>query len=301
MQKKNTYLQILERYINFTSHFAVLYFYAQNIFSLSSLCVPFSRVINNVWLWWLAVFHVFFLFLCSSLPLFLYRKSPERAFDYKNTFLWRWAKNVVLFSMPWNWCKTETCYMMKLHTHTHALLFHYHWNDEKKVLIWKSMAWQRTATEAFNLRFVSKHRKWIGQKQFANSSIKSHGKLSLWRLHLLCQYIHLTFDVSVGEKHSGYPEHAHTNASNCILHSMKSTQSLFKLKLMCKCCREQKLNRFHCQKCWIVRNMKTFWFCAIEFHSNQLFDFMLQLFIHRKRKYDGGSIYINVFSRMGHT
>lgn len=90
------YLQILERFINFTLHIWLLQALRRchvlvfsYIFYFSPLRAPISRVINNVWLWWLA-FSVFpfylFIFIANRLYMSLTARILVRLDSLRGRF-----------------------------------------------------------------------------------------------------------------------------------------------------------------------------------------------------------------------
>lgn len=238
-------------------------------------------------------------FFFLSFPQFLYRKSPARAFDYKNTFSWRWPKNAVLFLMPWNWCKTETCYLMKPHTHTlssFTITELYALKTRKKFSFgnrWRSSEQRRKRSICDLFRNIE-------NESVKNSSqtvqSKSHAKLSLWRLHLLCQRDSFngltyrwetTFRISGARTHKGIKLHFAFNEIGAKPFQVKINVQILSWTEAQSLPLSKVLNRSKYENFLVV--------CAIESHSNQLFDFLLQPFIHRRRKCDEGSIELNVF------
>lgn len=155
------YLQILERFINFTLHIWLLQALRRchvsvfsYIFYFSPLRAPISRVINNVWLWWLA-FSVFPFYLFIFIANRLYMSLTARILVRLDSLRGRFGRDGE---------QDETVRWRQTHQTLDAL-------REKKVLL--MAATDRDSSGTIQSAICSKHRKWIGQKQLANSSIKN--------------------------------------------------------------------------------------------------------------------------------
>lgn len=125
---------------------------------------------------------------------------------------------------------------------------------------------------------------------------KSHAKLSLWRLHLLCQRDSFngltyrwetTFRISGARTHKGIKLHFAFNEIGAKPFQVKINVQILSWT------EAQSLPLSKVLDCSKYENFLVV--CAIESHSNQLFDFLLQPSIHRRRKCDEGSIELNVF------
>lgn len=149
--------------------------------------------------------------------LFFYRKSPVRAFDCEHLFS-RFGEA--------GWI-TKQCCDDATHWMLDAL------KEEKKVLFRHHLmaAAETDSGGSIQSAICFKHPKWIGQKHFANSSIKIHGK----SFRSLSTLLHLPAVASFKWTHSFAIDvnillvshrwksilifGPHTKAQNCTLHS----------------------------------------------------------------------------------